>query len=101
MTQTKRPPRNSERFKCSLKGKPGTLHNQPAKGDANLGQDRDRYIAIHDQSSIHDRMIFACHSEKTKLFTDHRDDVILWDHRGLAKAAIKNGLIDWLAERVG
>lgn len=61
----------------------------------------DRYVEIHDQSSVHDRLIFACHSEKTKLFTDHRDDVILWDRRGLARAAIKNGLINWLTERVG
>lgn len=61
----------------------------------------DRYIEIHDQSSVHDRLIFACHSEKTKLFADTRDDVILWDRRGLARAAIRNGLIDWLTERVG
>lgn len=61
----------------------------------------DRYVEIHDQSSVHDRLIFACHSEKTKLFADSRDDVILWDRRGLARAAIKNGLIDWLTERVG
>lgn len=61
----------------------------------------DRYVEIHDQSSVHDRLIFACHSEKTKLFGDSRDDVILWDRRGLARAAIKNGLIDWLTERVG
>lgn len=61
----------------------------------------DRYIEIHDQSSVHDRLIFACHSGKTKLFADARDDVILWDRHGLARAAIKNGLIDWLTERVG
>lgn len=61
----------------------------------------DRYIEIHDRSSVHYRLIFACHSEKTKLFADSRDDVILWDRRGLARAAIKNGLIDWLTERVG
>ena len=61
----------------------------------------DSYVEIHDQTSVHDRMIFACHSERTRLFADHRDDVILWGRRGLAKAAIKNGLIDWLTERVG
>jgi hypothetical protein len=61
----------------------------------------DRYVEIHDQSSVHERLIFACHSERTKLFADHRDDVTLWDRRGLARAAIRNGLIDWLTERVG
>jgi hypothetical protein len=61
----------------------------------------DRYVEVHDQSSVHDRLIFACHSEKTKLFADSRDDVILWDRRGLARAAIRNGLIDWLVGRVG
>ncbi|PTM51468.1 restriction endonuclease [Phreatobacter oligotrophus] len=61
----------------------------------------DRYVDLHDRTSAHDRLIFACHSAKGRLYADARDDVILWDRQGLAQAAIKNGLIDWLTTRVG
>lgn len=46
------------------------------------------------------RMIFACHKPAGVLSTD-RADVMIWTGRGLAQAASRNGLFDWLIDRVG
>lgn len=60
----------------------------------------DGYIARFDESGIWSRLIFVCHSPKSSLGAQDRPDVLVWAQRPLAEAVFRNGLFDWLVERV-
>ncbi len=62
-------------------------------------RDIDDHVAIFDKNGVWNCMIFACHSPKGTLKSD-RPEVVIWARAELAEMVFRNGLFDWLLDRV-
>lgn len=61
----------------------------------------DDYLERFDANPGLARLIFACHSPTGPLHASGRPEVTIWSGEGLAEAALRSGLLDWLIARAG
>lgn len=59
------------------------------------------FIERADAAGIYDRLFFACHTPAGALTVPNgRDDVHIWSAERLAETALRNGLADWVLEKI-